>query len=155
MANRTQEWWDRWYLGLCDYIATASKDPSTKVGSVIIDDKRRIVSTGYNGFPRGIEDSMQRLENREIKYKLVRHAEANSLSFSQRNDLSGCTLYTSLSPCSACASTLIQHFVSRVVFLRPSDKILERWLEDFKLAYEILREANIEITVYDRRDQDA
>ena len=92
---------------------------------------------------------MQRLENREIKYKLVRHAEANALSFAQRNDLSGCTLYTSLSPCSVCSSALIQHSVSSVVFPEQSDEILERWGEDFQLAYKILREANIEIRIYE------
>jgi dCMP deaminase len=63
--KRGEGWWDVWFLGLAKYVSTASKDPGTKTGAVIVDDKRRIVSVGYNGLPRNVEDSPDRLENRE------------------------------------------------------------------------------------------
>ncbi|NCA14162.1 MAG: hypothetical protein EBS89_08535, partial [Proteobacteria bacterium] len=76
--------WDRWFLGLAHYVSTASKDPSTKVGAVIVDAERRVVSVGYNGLPRGVEDSEERLHNREVKYKMIIHAERNAILFAQR-----------------------------------------------------------------------
>jgi dCMP deaminase len=70
-----------WALGMAVHVAKLSKDPSTKVGAVILDSKRRIVSGGYNGFPRGVEDSDERLNNRETKLRMTIHAERNALSF--------------------------------------------------------------------------
>jgi dCMP deaminase len=139
--------WDNWFLGLADYIATASKDPSTKVGAVIIDQDKRIVSMGYNGFPRGIEDSDERLNNRDVKYKMIIHAEANAILFATKS-LENCTLYTTpIMPCAACASMIIQKGIKRVVSTYSENS---RWIEQFKLSEKIFAEAGVGLTLIHR-----
>lgn len=143
--RRDNSWWDRWFLGLAEYTSSASKDPSTKVGSVIVDSKRRIVSLGYNGLPAGIEDTDERLNNRDLKYKLIVHAERNALLFSN-SKVEGCTIYTwPFMPCSSCASLIIQSGISRVVSLNSENP---RWLEDFYLSTRLFKEASVELTLY-------
>ena len=79
--NTTSVEWDLRFLELAKLVSTWSKDPSTKVGAVIIDDNRRVVSVGYNGFPKGVRDSEHRLGNREVKYNYMVHAERNAMLF--------------------------------------------------------------------------
>ena len=78
------EKWDRRFLDLASHICGWSKDPSTKVGCVVVGEDREIRSTGFNGFPRGIEDSMERLDDRELKYPLICHAEENAIMHAAR-----------------------------------------------------------------------
>ena len=78
------EKWDRRFLELAEHISTWSKDPSTKVGCVVVGEDREIRSTGFNGFPRGIEDDAERLEDREQKYPLICHAEENAIMHAAR-----------------------------------------------------------------------
>lgn len=144
--GRGQAWWDRWHLGLARYHATPSKDPSTKVGAIIIDARRRPVSSGYNGFACGIEDTDERLNNRDLKYKLVIHGEENAMHFAER-DLSGCTLYTwPFMPCASCASHIIQRGIVRVVAPNNDNP---RWVESFKLTREVFAEAGVELVTLD------
>lgn len=141
---RNQEWWDRWYLGMAEYVSTASKDPSTKVGAIIVDSERRIVSCGYNGLPKGVEDTDERLNNRDLKYKLIIHGERNALLFANRS-VDGCTLYTwPFMPCAACASMVIQKGISRVVAPYSENP---RWTDEFKLSKELFFEANVELVL--------
>jgi dCMP deaminase len=72
--------WDKNFLELAKTVSTFSKDPSTQVGAVIVDDDKRVISIGYNGFPKGVRDD-HRLDNRELKYEMIVHAEANALLF--------------------------------------------------------------------------
>ncbi len=106
--------WDRRFLALADFIAEWSKDPSTKVGAVITHTKsRRIVSTGFNGFPAGVEDAPERLFDRATKYEMIVHAEQNALMFAGQH-AEGCTLYvTPLPPCARCAALIIQAGIAR------------------------------------------
>jgi dCMP deaminase len=144
--GRGIEWWDKWFLGLATYISTASKDPSTQVGAVITDDKNRIVSMGYNGLPRGIEDSVERLDNRELKYKMIIHAERNALLFAGR-PLNGCTIYTHpFAPCTVCAGLIIQAGISRVVSFKNDNP---RWLEDINISATLFKEAGVDFVLYD------
>ena len=83
--------WDKRFLDLAKHIATWSKDPSTQVGCVVVGPDREIRSTGFNGLPRGIEDTDERLNNREIKYPMICHAEENAIMHAART----CLLYTS------------------------------------------------------------
>ena len=99
--------WHFRFLKLAQEVASWSKDPSTQVGTVIVDDKRRPISFGYNGFPRGIADTSELLQDREQKYKRVLHAEQNAILFSSKKDLSDCTIYTTHFPCSQCTASLI------------------------------------------------
>lgn len=137
--------WQRRFFDLAALIATWSKDPSSQVGAVIVDDRKRIVSVGFNGLPIGVEDTADRLNKRELKYELVVHAEANAILTAQRS-VAGCTIYVHpYLPCSRCAGAIIQAGIKRVVVEdRP---IPERWLENFTLAKTILEEAGIEVDI--------
>lgn len=137
---RGTEWWDNWFLGLAKYVSSASKDPSTKTGAVIVDDKRRVISIGYNGMAKGVADSAERLENREIKYKMIVHCERNALLFAARS-VEGCTLYTwPFMSCTPCAAMVIQAGIKRCVAPK---SVNERWIDDFKLSQEMFSEAGI------------
>ncbi len=137
--------WDHRFLELARLVSTWSKDPSTKVGAVIADDKNRIVSLGFNGFARSVQDLSERLNDRETKYKMVLHAEENALLFANR-DLAGCTIYTyPLMPCAACMSRIIQKGIARAVSLESDNP---RWQEHFILSKQLAEEAGIEVRLY-------
>jgi dCMP deaminase len=137
--------WDVRFLELARFISNWSLDPSTKVGAVISDKHNRVVSIGYNGFPKGIKDD-ERLNDRETKYKIIVHGEINAITFANRN-LENCTLYTyPFEPCPRCAGIIIQSGIKRIV--APINKI-DRWENDFKLSRQLFNEANIEIDYYE------
>ena len=138
------EKWDRRFIDLALHISGWSKDPSTKVGCVVVGEDREIRSTGFNGFPRGIEDSMERLEDRELKYPLICHAEENAIMHAARIGISlkDCTAYVTWPPCTRCARSLIQAGVIEVVY--PGDiEIPDRWIEDFERSSSMMKEAGI------------
>jgi|TARA_B110000263_G_scaffold48902_2_gene40700 dCMP deaminase len=140
------EKWDKRFLALASHIAGWSKDPSTQVGCVVVGPDREIRSTGFNGFPRGIEDSIARLENRELKYPLICHAEENAIMHAARIGISlkGCTAYVTWPPCSRCARSLIQAGVDEVVYPTESE-IPERWGDDFEIATSMMNEAGLAV----------
>lgn len=111
---RALDHWDDRFLALAAHIAEWSKDPSTKVGCVIASPDRRVVSTGFNGLPSGVEDSLERLTDRDLKYEMTVHAERNAI-ISARRDLTGCRLYVTLRPCSVCAAMIIQAGIAEVI----------------------------------------
>src|SRR5262249_49768332 len=135
--------WDQRFLGLAKYVAGWSRDPSTQTGAVIVDDKRRGVSVGFNGFAKGVTDSPYRYEDREMKYKLMQHCERNAILFAAR-DLSYCTLYTyPFQSCSVCAGMVIQSGITRCVAPPiPEDK-KQRWEEDMRWAACQFHEAGV------------
>lgn len=136
--------WDKNFLELAKTVSTFSKDPSTKVGAVIVDNDNRVISIGYNGFPKGIRDD-NRLDNRDLKYDMVVHAEANALLFANA-PVKGCTIYTwPFQPCSRCASLIIQAGIQRVVSVENEET---RWVSNFQLAHDMLTEARIKIDHY-------
>jgi dCMP deaminase len=140
------EKWDKRFLALASHIAGWSKDPSTQVGCVVVGPDREIRSTGFNGFPRGIEDSIARLENRELKYPLICHAEENAIMHAARIGISlkGCTAYVTWPPCSRCARSLIQAGVDEVVYPTESE-IPGRWGDDFEIAASMMNEAGLAV----------
>lgn len=136
--------WDQRFLRLAEHISGWSKDPSTKVGCVVVGPDREIRSTGFNGFPRGIEDSAERLNNRELKYPLICHAEENACMHAARIGVSlrGCVAYVTWPPCTRCARSLVQAGIEQVVY--PSElEIPERWRGDFEMSMDMLREAGV------------
>lgn len=140
--------WDEYFLKIALVAATKSKDPSTKVGAVIVRPDRSIVSVGYNGFPRGIADTPERLNDREVKYSLVVHGEMNAI-LSARESLAGYTLYTvPFMPCDRCFVHVIQAGIKRVVFTKATDDQNTRWGPAFQRVINLAREANIEMTEY-------
>jgi dCMP deaminase len=138
--NTRQERWDRRFLELARHISGWSKDPSTKVGAVIVDPDNRVVSVGYNGFPRGVADLEHRLNDRELKYKIVVHAERNAMLFA-RQTLTGCILYVwPFMSCAACAGMAIQVGLARHVAPLVTNP---RWDADFELSKQMFREAEV------------
>ncbi len=146
--------WDRHFLSLALAHAQMSKDPSTAVGAVIVGPDRELISAGFNGFPRGIADTPERLHDREMKYKLIVHAEINSVMAAARLGIrvKGCTMYLVATnstgttwggpPCTRCTVELIQAGIVEVVSFGMQD-LPERWRDDLKLAREILGEARV------------
>ena len=140
------EKWDQRFLKLAEHISGWSKDPSTKVGCVVVGEDREIRSTGFNGFPRGIADDMERLSDREQKYPLICHAEENAIMHAARIGLSlkGCTAYVTWPPCTRCARSLIQAGVIEVVYPQESE-VPERWMADFEMSTQMMGEAGLTI----------
>lgn len=135
--------WDKRFLDLAKLVSSWSKDPSSKVGAVIVDEKNRVVSLGFNGLPMGVEDTDERLNNRELKYDLIVHAEQNAILCSPQS-VAGCRIYVyPYLPCSRCAGAIIQSGIKEVVV--EDLPIPERWVKNFNLAKEILREAGINV----------
>jgi dCMP deaminase len=133
-----------WALGMAKHTSILSKDPSTKVGAVIFDPKRRIVSAGYNGFARGVWDAEERLSNRDIKYRLVLHAEQNAIMFATA-PLDGCTLVVTHPCCAQCAALTIQSGITHVMWPKPEAAFLERWAADMALTMTQFAEAGVTV----------
>lgn len=116
--------WDEYFMGVALLAAKRSKDPNTQVGACIVDGEKRILSTGYNGFPHGCSDDDfpwnrdERLG--ETKYQFVVHAELNAILNARGKNLSGSVVYVALFPCNECAKAIIQSGIKEVVYL--SDK---------------------------------
>ena len=148
------ERWDRHFLGLSLYHSRLSKDPNTKVGSVIIGPDRELLSAGFNGFPRGIADTPERLNDRDTKLKLVVHAEMNALLAAARTGmrLKGCILYLAATddtglvwggpPCTRCTVEIIQVGICEIVSY-PVKSAPSRWHADLMLARSLIEEAGI------------
>ena len=118
--------WDIRFLDLAAHVAGWSKDPNTKVGAVIVNDQKQILSVGYNGFPRGVEDRVSRYEDRATKLLFVAHAERNALD-NAYTDVRGATLYSTLCPCNECAKSIVQKGIKRVVSYSPPYEIVEKF----------------------------
>jgi len=134
--------WDARFMDVAEMIATWSKDPSTQVGCVLVDQNRRIIGTGYNGFPRGVDDCVERYEHRPTKILMVQHAEANAV-LQAVAEMKGATAYVTHHPCSSCAGVLIQAGVTRVVTRRPEEALAERFAESFEATRTMFEEAGV------------
>jgi len=135
--------WDQRFLALANHVSQWSKDPSTKVGCIIVGADREVRSTGFNGFPRGIEDD-ERLHIREQKYQIVCHAEENAIMHAARVGVSlkGCVAYVTWPPCTRCARSLIQAGVEEVVY--PANAVIpDRWQADFEVSTGMMHEAGV------------
>lgn len=140
MAN-----WDERFLELADFVSGWSKDPSTKVGCVLVSDRKVVLGIGYNGFPRGVEDTLERLEDRPTKYKLVQHAERNAIQQSD-GSLVGSAAYVTAKPCAQCCGALIQAGVTKIIAWPSSEGLSERLKDDYLLTDEMLVEAGVDYT---------
>lgn len=130
--------WDSYFLKIADVIASASKDPSSKVGAVLVDSQRRIVSTGYNGFPQRCDDQEAFYNDRDVKLMRVLHAEENAILFSDRP---ADTVYCTHPPCAHCTAMLIQKGIKRIVY-RKID-MNESWKKSIDEAKRMAWEANV------------
>ena len=133
-----------WALDMARHVAKLSKDPSTQVGAVIFDRKRRIVSTGYNGFARGVADKKDRLNDRDTKLRLMLHAEKNAILFATA-PLDGCTIVVTHPCCAQCAAQIIQAGIQYVIWPKPTTDFMDRWAPDYAFALAQFSEAGVKI----------
>jgi dCMP deaminase len=141
--------WDRRFLKLAAEVASWSLDPSTKTGAVITTPRNDLVSVGWNRFGRGVENTHERWNNRELKYKLVVHCE-RAAAARARCPLDGYTLYTWPFPsCAPCAALMIEHGIARVICPPVPAHLRERWGADCDLAIQQYQEAGCQVLLYD------
>ena len=136
--------WDERYLDLAECVSSWSKDPSRKIGAVAVGPKGNVLAQGYNGFPRGIDDSPTRYDDRTRKYELVVHAEMNVIYNATYNGVSldGATLYVhGLPACSDCAKGIIQVGIKRVVMRDQEIPVL--WQQSWTRTEEMFNEAGV------------
>lgn len=140
--SNNNEKWDKRFLELAKHVASWSKDPSTQIGAVITRNDNEIVSLGYNGLPKGIQDEESILNDREQKMNLIIHGEENALIFAKQS-VEGCTLYTyPFLCCSRCSSKMIQAGIKRVVTI---DDVPDRWKESMKIAEDNFIKHGVEV----------
>ena len=110
--------WDEYFMGVAILAAKRSKDPNTQVGACIVNKSKRILSTGYNGFPYGCSDDTfpWEREGEDTKYRYVVHAELNAILNAHGKSLEGARLYVDLFPCNECAKAIIQTGIKEVVY---------------------------------------
>lgn len=145
------EKWDKRFLELAEHVSQWSKDPSTKVGAVLVEpSKKLVVGLGFNGFPRGVDDTPERLSDRDTKYRFVVHAEVNAILMAGERSR-GSTLYVVPSfaipcICNECAKVAIQAGVKEIVGYTPSPDAAERakrWYSSLEAAKQMCDEAGV------------
>ena len=136
--------WDEYFMGVALHAAMRSKDPNTQVGCCIVDAEKRILSTGYNGFPTGCSDDDFPWDRtgEETKYPFVVHAELNAILNAHGKNLVGARLYVALFPCNECAKAIIQSGIREVIYL--SDKYANT--PSTRASKRMLRSAGIQLT---------
>jgi len=113
--STSQKQWDEYFLKIAETVAEKSKDPSSKMGCVIVNPKKQVISVGYNGLIQGADESKMTLEERPMKYHFVIHSEMNALLYANR-DLTGCTIYNKTATCDNCLKHCLQAGIKRFVY---------------------------------------
>jgi dCMP deaminase len=149
--------WDELFFNVIKEYKTKSKDPSSQFAAIIIDDDNNPVSFGFNGFPRKVNDSPERYADRELKYKMVVHAEANAIcaAASKGDSTKGCRIYIDSWPCSSCCGMIIQAKIKEVILNGDSEIhnnaiFQERWKESIDVTKMMLEEAGVNVRIYKR-----
>jgi len=135
--------WDRTFIDVCHVKSRRSKDMRTQVGAVIVGPDNEIRSTGYNCFPRGIDDDVPERQVRPEKYKWFVHAEANAIFNAARMGvpLKGCSIYVPWHPCNTCMQAIIQSGITEVII--ESDEFPDRWADLVRVSQIMAQEAGI------------
>lgn len=148
--------WDEYYLGMAELVAQKSKDRSTKVGAVIVGPDNEVRSTGFNGFPRGIDDDIDERHERPAKYMWTEHSERNAIYNAARVGIptKGCTMYLNFEPqpCSDCTRAVIQAGIIKIVGTDESFTGKgKHWVNNLSEASIMLKEAGIEIVIIPKK----
>lgn len=148
--------WDEHFINMAELIAKKSKDRSTQVGCVIVGPDNEVRSTGYNGFPRGVDDDKAERHDRPAKYNYTEHAERNAIYNAARVGvpLKGCKLYLNFEPCPCadCTRAIIQSGIVAIVGpAKPFPGKGQLWKESMKDSKEMLEEAGIKLETVRRR----
>ena len=144
------ESWNHYFLEMVSFIASKSKDTSTKVGAIIVGPDNEIRSTGYNSFPRGINDEYMERQERPEKYFWIEHSERNAIYNASRIGVSlkNCKMYTTGVPCMDCARGIVQSGIVEVVVHDLSyDSTL--WKEHSKWTIILFEESGVKLRNYD------
>lgn len=143
--------WTTYFLNIAETVRTKSKDPSSQVGAVIVGPEKQIVSTGFNGFPRHIDDGREERWRPEKKLYWIEHAERNAIYNAARHGIAlrGCTMYLvgfgpPTVPCVDCARAIIQSGIGQVVG-RPYKPTAEHWVANLATAQQMLQEAGVSL----------
>ena len=148
LERKPMEKWDTRFCNLAKYISEWSKDPNAKVGTVILSRAGGDISVGYNGFPMGVEDSAERLQDQDQKLELIVHAEQNAL-IAAGSRAYGSSIYVWGKPvCAKCAGSIIQAGIKRVVALAPNPDGDSKWDKSGQLAEQMFKEAGIKVDFY-------
>jgi dCMP deaminase len=143
--------WDEYFLEIARVVAKRSPDRSTQVGCVIVGQDHEVKSTGYNGFPRGVDDENDDWHARPKKYDVTEHSERNAIYLAAKNGVStnGCTMYCTWMPCPDCARAIIQCGITKVILdkdFKPTEETKDRWEEKHKISEELFDAAGTEIS---------
>lgn len=147
--SSSRQTWDEFYLQMADLIASRSKDKSAKIGAVLVKDNA-VISMGYNGFPRGVNDDVESRHERPAKYLYTEHGERNSILNAARHGVScaGATMYTQGVPCADCSRAVIQAGITKLVARwQANETVFPGWIETCRIGREMLEEAGVEVTV--------
>ena len=141
--------WDTYFLDIASVVRKKSKDPNTQIGAVIVGPEHQVLSTGFNGFPRGVDETQLDRWEKPTKYEFVEHAERNAIYNAARHGvaLRGCTLYVcgfGAVPCTDCAKAVIQSGITRIIGRRVKP-LSEEKIAGHAVADQMLREAGVEM----------
>jgi dCMP deaminase len=144
--------WTEYFLEMAEVVKLKSKDQSTQIGAVVVGEGRNVLSTGYNSFPRGLDDSLQERQERPEKYFWIEHAERNAIynAALEGVSLKNSTIYlTSGLPCMDCARGIVNSGIKIVWCKRVcTTKNKEKWEESQKKSLQLLNECGVEVCYY-------
>lgn len=137
------KWDDRW-ISLCNTVAGWSIDRSRQVGAVVVDARHNLVVLGWNGPPRGVDDTVEEIHHRPEKYLWYEHAERNAIynAAADGRSLMNCTIFQNMYPCSGCARAIIQSGIKEVVTIEP-DWDDPTYSDDFRVTKEMFKQTGI------------
>lgn len=156
--------WDEYFMGVAVLSAKRSKDPNTKVGACVVNQEKRIVGIGYNGFPYGCDDNVFPWTNDkdkdmlDTKYPYVVHAEPNAI-LNSTTKLTGTTIYVTLFPCNECAKIIIQSGIKRIVYMEdkyrntPTDIASKRMLNAAGVTFEQMKKIKVRLINEDNSEK--
>ena len=144
--------WVEYFQNLAHQVKLKSKDERTQIGAVIVGKDKEIVSTGYNSFPRGLDDNKPIRQERPEKYYWFEHAERNAIYNAARIGVStkGCTMYLSCGiPCADCARGIINAGIIRIFCERGGGAKGKKWDESAERSWEMFQESGVNVQFYD------
>lgn len=149
--------WDKYFLNIAENVKLKSKDIRTQIGAVIVGKDNEIVSTGYNSFPRGINDNVEERQVRPEKYYWIEHAERNAIYNAARIGVSlrDTTMYLTCGiPCSDCTKGIISSGIKKIYCkVQDTTRNREHWDEHAKRSLQMFKESNVEIIFYDEKEK--
>jgi dCMP deaminase len=154
IQGKPMEKWDQRFCELAQFVSDWSKDPNAKVGAVVFCRRGGDITIGYNGFPMGVEDSAERLQDLEIKLDMIVHAEMNAL-IAAGSRAKGATIYVWGKPvCARCAGSIIQAGVARIVAPPPDSVPADsKWRKTGEIAYQMFQEAGLAVDFFVNADE--